>query len=478
MTQAANPFRELPQVDALLADPRLTAAGASRELLVRLAQGCLGRARERIAAGWSAGEVVAWRDGGGPVDEVLDEVRRDRGRGVVPIVNATGVVLNTGLGRAPVHPEAAAAMAAAAASYCVLEVDRFSGERNRRDDRLSELLSRLTGAEAAIAVNNCAAAVVLTLAGFARGKGAVLSRGELVEIGGSFRMPDVMEQACVRLIEIGTTNKTHLVDYERALDAHPDAALLLKVHRSNFRVRGFTQEIEPAELAKLGAARGLPVAYDLGSGRFDPPGARALGELGDEPRLEEALASGVDVVMHSGDKLIGGPQAGLILGRREAIEALRANPLYRALRLDKVALAGLEKTVELMLAGRGDELPVRRLLTRSAEELEPEAQALARALSEHMNGALAGCELSVAPQRSQPGSGSAPDVFLDTWAVRLAPADGRADRLARRLRAGDPAVFARVHEEALWLDVRTLLPGDAERLVQAFAGLAAGDPAN
>lgn len=472
MTRADNPYRELPQVDALLADPRLSEASATRELLVRLAQAALERARERIGAGWTAGEVVAWRDAGGPVDEILEELERDRGRGVVPIVNATGVVLNTGLGRAPVHPEAAAAMAAAAGSYCVLEVDRFTGERNRRDDRLSELLSRLTGAEAAIAVNNCAAGVVLTLAGFARGQGAVLSRGELVEIGGSFRMPDVMEQAGVRLIEIGTTNKTHLVDYERALDAHADAALLLKVHRSNFRVRGFTKEIDPAELAKLGAERGVPVAYDLGSGRFDPTGAEPLGELGDEPRLEDALASGIDVVMHSGDKLIGGPQAGLILGRREAVETLRANPLYRALRLDKVALAGLEKTVELMLAGRGDELPVRHLLSRPAEALEPEAQALARALSQHLTGALAGCELSVAPQRSQPGSGSAPDVFLDTFAVRLAPADGRADRLARRLRAGDPAVFARVHEEALWLDVRTLLPGDAERLVQAFEALA------
>jgi L-seryl-tRNA(Ser) seleniumtransferase len=316
---------------------------------------------------------------------------------------------------------------------------------------------------------------VLTLAGFARGRGAVLSRGELVEIGGSFRMPDVMEQAGVRLIEVGTTNKTHEVDYARALDVHADAALLLKVHRSNFRVRGFTKEVDAAELARLGAERGVPVAFDLGSGRFDPPGAAPLDMLGDEPRLEEALASGVDVVMHSGDKLLGGPQAGLILGRRQAVDALRANPLYRALRLDKVTLAGLERTVELMLAGRGDELPVRRMLLREASELEPEARALASALSEHLTGTLAGCALEVAPQRSQPGSGSAPDVFLDTWAVRLAPADGRADRLARRLRAGDPAVFARVHEDALWLDVRTLLPGDAERLVQAFRGLSGSE---
>jgi L-seryl-tRNA(Ser) seleniumtransferase len=475
MTQAANPYRELPQVDALLADPRLAGHEAPHELRVRLVQAVLERARGRIAAGWPAPEVAAWRDGGGALEEVLAELERDRGRGVRPIVNATGVVLNTGLGRAPVHPEAAAAMAAAAGSYCVLEVDRFTGERNRRDDRLSELLSRLTGAEAAIAVNNCAAAVVLTLAGFARGRGAVLSRGELVEIGGSFRMPDVMEQAGVRLIEVGTTNKTHEVDYARALDVHADAALLLKVHRSNFRVRGFTKEVDAAELARLGAERGVPVAFDLGSGRFDPPGAAPLDMLGDEPRLEEALASGVDVVMHSGDKLLGGPQAGLILGRRQAVDALRANPLYRALRLDKVTLAGLERTVELMLAGRGDELPVRRMLLREASELEPEARALASALSEHLTGTLAGCALEVAPQRSQPGSGSAPDVFLDTWAVRLAPADGRADRLARRLRAGDPAVFARVHEDALWLDVRTLLPGDAERLVQAFRGLSGSE---
>lgn len=474
MSNSSNPYRELPQVDALLADPRLAASGATRGLQVRLAQAVLDSARTRIAAGATAAEIAEWRTSGGPVDELLGAIAVDGKRGVRPIVNATGVVLNTGLGRSPMHPEAAEAMAAAAASYCVLEVDRFSGERNRRDDRLSELLSRLTGAEAAIAVNNCAAAVVLTLSAFARGRGAILSRGELVEIGGSFRMPDVMEQAGVRLIEIGTTNKTHLADYERALDAHPDAALLLKVHRSNFRVRGFTKEVEPEELARLGAERGVPTAYDLGSGRFDPQGSQELGELGDEPRLEEALASGVDVVMHSGDKLIGGPQSGILLGRRECIEVLRANALYRALRLDKVSLAGLERTVELMLEGRGDELPVRRLLTITADELEPQARQLAELLRPSLVGRLEGCSLKVEPQRSQPGSGSAPDVFLDTFALCLRPADGRADRLARALRAGDPAVFARVHDEALWLDVRTLLPGDPERLLAAFGALSSG----
>jgi L-seryl-tRNA(Ser) seleniumtransferase len=380
-------------------------------------------------------------------------------------INVSGVVLNTGLGRAPVHPEAAQAMAAAARSFCVLEVDRFTGKRNQRDERLSELLVRLTGAEAGIAVNNCAAAVLLTLQTFAGGRSALVSRGELVEIGGSFRMPAVMERAGVRLVEVGTTNRTRIADYEAAID--DTTGLLLKVHTSNYRVVGFTEEAGPAELDELGRRRGIRTAYDLGSGLLDAEGATSLGFLGDEPPLAEALASGMDVAMFSGDKLLGGPQAGLIVGRRQAIAELRKNPLYRALRLDKVALAGLETTLQLLLSGRGDELPARAMLVRPAESLRPVAEALAVELA-----GLEGISTEVVAERSQPGSGSAPDVYLDTFCVAAAARGRSTQRLAADLRAGDPPVFARIHEDRLLMDVRTLLPGDHEALVEAFRRLA------
>lgn len=460
-----NPFRLLPSVEQLLQSHGPSAAGPARDLAARLAAELLGRARERLRSGeLDASELAAWLARGGPGEELAALLRREAGQGLRRVINATGVVLNTGLGRAPLHPEAARAMAEAAASYCTVEVDRWSGQRNRRDDRTSELLRRLLGVEAGLAVNNCAAAVVLTLQTFAGGRACVLSRGELVEIGGSFRMPDVMQRAGVRLIEVGTTNRTRLSDYRAALS--PEVGLLLKVHTSNYRVVGFVEEASPAELARLAAEAGLPSAYDLGSGLVAAPGARPLDFLGDEPALAEALASGMDVVMFSGDKLLGGPQAGLIVGKQSAIEALRKNPLYRALRLDKVILAGLERTLEILLAGRGDELPTRRLLTRAPAELEAAAQRLEQALA-----ALPGLSVEVRPGLSQPGSGSAPDVFLDTFCVVVERRGQGVEALARALRAGEPPVFARIQDGRLWLDPRTLLPGEETELCQAFERL-------
>ena len=457
-----NPYRLLPSVDELLRRAGAEGlAGASTAPGPELAQRVLDVARQRIRAGeWDSDAVRAWVEGGGPERDLEDARAREARRGVVRCVNATGVVLNTGLGRAPVHPEAARAMADAASSYCVLEVDRDSGRRNQRDERLGELLARLTGAEAGIAVNNCAAAVLLTLQSFAGGRACILSRGELVEIGGSFRMPAVMERAGVELVEVGTTNRTRLSDYEQAIDER--TGLLLKVHTSNFRVRGFHEEVEPADIARLGTQHSLPTAYDLGSGLLNPDGARPLDFLGDEPDLEAAVASGVDVVMFSGDKLLGGPQAGLVVGTRERITELRKNPLYRALRLDKVALAGLEATLGMLLAGRGDELPARALLLRDPDELRGAAQRIASELADTPD-----LELEVVQERSQPGSGSAPDVFLDTSVVRLRHARHSAGRLAERLRRGEPPVFARVQDERVLLDPRTLLPGDEALLVRA-----------
>ncbi|MDP6519383.1 MAG: L-seryl-tRNA(Sec) selenium transferase [Planctomycetota bacterium] len=470
-------YRLLPAVDEVLREKALAAltAEVGRGLLRACVQEVIDLWRTEVAAGELNSDQLATRVAAGDAArEAAALVELDRARGLVPVVNATGVVLHTGLGRAPVHPEAAAAMAQAAASFCVLEVDRFTGARNRRDDRLSELLLRLTGAEAAIAVNNNAAAVFLCLSTFAAGKQAIVSRGELVEIGGSFRVPDVMAQAGAHLVEVGTTNRTRIADYAAALGEQ--SGLLLKVHTSNFRLVGFTEDVEARELAELGESSGVTSAYDLGSGLIDGEGGgdgdgedggcASLDMLEGEPLVRAAVASGVDVVTFSGDKLLGGPQAGLIVGRRPAIEALRANAVYRALRLDKAALAGLEATLDLYLTGRGDELPAREMLLRDGPGLALAAQELAGTLR-----AMEGLEARVVPGQSEPGSGSAPGIYIDTSLVEVARAGLSSAALAAALRAGNPPVFARIHDDALLLDMRTLLAGDHGRLVTAFEAL-------
>jgi L-seryl-tRNA(Ser) seleniumtransferase len=467
MDRHQSAFRLLPSVDELAAGA--AAPGLAREVVVEHARALVADWRAAIAAGaLDTAALEARLAAGAHLRELAERLGRESRRGVVPALNATGVVLHTGLGRAPLHPEAAARAAAVAAGYCVLELDRDSGERNERDGRVSELAARLTGAEAAVAVNNNAAATYLVLSTFAwGGREVVVSRGELVEIGGSFRMPDVMARAAVRLREVGTTNRTRIGDYRAA--AGPQTGLLLKVHTSNYRVEGFTEEVAPAELAALGAELSLTTAYDLGSGLLELPGALPLAMLEGEPDVLAAVHSGLDLVTFSGDKLLGGPQAGLIVGRRAAVAEVRRNPIYRALRLDKTTLAALEASLELYLTGRAEELPVRRMLRATRAELEPRARGLAAQL-----GALRGVTAQSLPAQSQPGSGSAPGVYLDTQAVRVTCAHLTPARLAERLRRGEPPVFARVHEDALWLDPRTLRDEDLEALVAAVAAAVAG----
>ncbi len=468
--EALNPYRALPGVDEVLSRPEVARLSGRmrRELLAACVTEILGRWRSEIGSGELDLAGLQERLARDELLHALEaHVLREEKSGLVRVINAAGVVLHTGLGRAPVHPEAARAMEEAARSYVVLEVDRFTGERSQRDERLSVQLSRLTGAEAGIAVNNNAAAVLLLLNTFAQGRATIVSRGELVEIGGSFRMPDVMERAGTALVEVGTTNRTRLEDYRRAADGR--TGLLLKVHTSNFRLVGFTEEVGAAELALLGRELGVPAAFDLGSGLLGSEGANTLDVLEGEPLVRDAVASGVDVVTFSGDKLLGGPQAGLLVGRQTALAALRKNPLYRALRLDKVTIAGLERTLALVLAGRADELPARAMLRAGAEELFPAAERIARAI-----GRLPGLAAEVVDERSQPGSGSAPGVFLPTAAVRVRSRRFSSTELAARLRTGEPPVFARVHEDALLLDPRTLLPGDEALLVAAFVALATG----
>ncbi len=464
-TDPTHAFRLLPSVDEALRDPRLSALAprVPRELLASFVARSLDELRARIKSGrLGASELERELAGGALARAVEHLVAREEGAGLVRCVNATGVVLNTGLGRAPVHPEVAERMAEAARSYCVLEVDRWSNERNQRDDRLSVLLARLLGVESAIAVNNNAGAVLLLFQTFAGGREAIVSRGELVEIGGSFRVPSVMERANAKLVEVGTTNRTRLADYAGAIGER--TGLLVKVHTSNFRVTGFTEEVGAEELAVLGKQRGIPTAFDLGSGLVEGAGLAPIAELlGGEPLVRAAVASGVDVVCFSGDKLLGAPQAGILVGRRATIESLRKNPIYRALRLDKVAIAGLEATLELILDGRGDELPVRRMLRARAEELRPRAEALAAELAR-----VPGLSARVQAGESQPGSGSAPGVTLPTFVVAVQHARLSAGALAAAVRAGSVPVFTRVQDESVLLDPRTLLPGDEEEVRRAF----------
>ena len=383
------------------------------------------------------------------------------------VVNATGVVLHTNLGRAVLAPGAAEAAARAGASCTDLELDLASGERGDRLGAVGTLLVELSGAEAALAVNNNAAALLLAVDALARGREVVVSRGELVEIGGSFRVPEIVERAGARLVEVGSTNRTHLEDYRRALG--PQTGLLLKVHRSNFEQRGFVAEVGLPELVALGAEGGVPVVEDLGSGTLVDLRRAGLPEASFAPAR---VALGADLVCFSGDKLLGGPQAGLLLGRRGAVAAARRSPLARALRLDKLTLAALDWTLRALLEGRVDELPALRQLLEPVSAVEARARALAERLAKAARGRVA---VALVPVRAAVGGGSLPGFALDSFAVELRAGAG-ASRLAAALRTAPVPLLGRVRGDALLLDARTLLPGDAEDCEASLATvLAHGD---
>ncbi len=375
-----------------------------------------------------------------------------------PVVNATGIVLHTNLGRSPLPTGAANAVREVAAGYSDLELDLETGRRGSRLGALEAKLCELSGAEAAYACNNNAAAVMLGLDTLARGREVVVSRGELVEIGGSFRVPDIMQRAGVRLIEVGTTNRTHPGDYERAIG--PDTALLLKVHRSNFSQSGFVSEVGLDELVAIGRRNGLPVMEDLGSGTLLDLRERGFPADSFAP---SRVALGADLVCFSGDKLLGGPQAGILLGSRAAVDAMRGNPLARVLRLDKMSLAALDWTLTAYLDGRAEaEIPVVRQLLASQAELEVRARALAERLRELLKGSA---QVEVEPDRAPVGGGSLPGFELDTWVVTLRPETGAA-KMAAALRTASVPVLTRVRDDAVILDLRTLVDSDGA-LVEA-----------
>ena len=461
--------RKLPKADRLLAaaDRAGFVARLGHAPVMELVRSALEDARERVMAGEAC-----------PASEEIEEtlLRRLGGeaRGALRrVVNATGVVLHTNLGRAPLSGAAVAAMQAAA-GYVNLEYDLEAGERGDRYGHAAPALCRLTGAEDALVVNNGAAAVMLALAALAEGTPArdgqppgpapgagadlpevIVSRGQLVEIGGGFRVPDVLRRSGCRLVEVGTTNRTYARDYEAA--AGPATRILLSVHRSNFRLSGFVHDATLAELVELGRRLGLWVVEDLGSGALLPTAPFGLPP---EPTVGERVRAGADLVCFSGDKLLGGPQAGLLVGRREAVARARRHPLLRALRVDKVTLAGLAATLAHYERGEAAaQVPVWRAIAQPVEALSARAERWRAALA----GAAPGAEVRDA--RSAVGGGTLPEVTLPTRVLALPSPD--PDRLSARLRAGDPPVVGRIEEGALLLDPRTVLPGEDEALVAA-----------
>lgn len=376
------------------------------------------------------------------------------------VVNATGTVLHTNLGRAAL-PEAAKAAMATTAGYCNLELDLKEGRRGSRHEHVEALLIALTGAEAACVVNNNAAAVMLCLNTLAAGKKALVSRGELVEIGGSFRIPDVMAASGARLVEVGTTNKTHLSDYRSAIDG--ETALLLKVHTSNYRVVGFTASVETDELAGLAREYGVPVMEDLGSGLLLDMTAFGLEK---EPLVSERIAAGADVVTLSGDKLLGGPQAGIILGRHTYVERIKKNQLMRALRPDKVTLAALEAVLRIYLTGDPlSEIPVLAMLSMPRETLRRRANRLAEALRQKSMGLL---NINVREDVSFVGGGAMPLTQLPTFVVAVRPRSGGFSEWVGRLRNGEPSLVGRVQDDWLLLDPRTLSEAEEEEVVRCL----------
>lgn len=456
----AEILARLPSVDRMLAQPALVALAAEQghAFVKRGIQHALDAARQRIRAGAEA-----------PALDVLieDAAARTRALGsprMTPVFNLTGTVIHTNLGRALLADEAVDAVAAAMRAYAALEYDIATGGRGDRDTIVEDLLRELTGAEAATVVNNCAAAVLLALKALAARKEVLISRGELIEIGGSFRMPDIMKAAGCKLVEVGTTNRTHARDFEQAFSAR--TGLVAKAHTSNYAISGFTASVDEAELARIAHAHGVPFVVDLGSGALIDLSAYGLPK---EPLPQEALAAGADLVLFSGDKLLGGPQAGVVVGRKDLVARLKRDPLKRALRVSKLTLAALEATLRIYASGHRlpERLPTLALLARASDDIRATAERLGPALRAALGDSFA---VTIEDCASQIGSGAQPVERLPSAALVVrtpAKAKGRAvAALEKRLRALPVPVVGRVHDGALWLDCRCLLPGDEPRFVE------------
>jgi len=455
----------LPGVDRLLAEPSF------QDLIARYPRDRVVFWIREVLTDLRAGDTEPNRldDAAWFAEEVERRVEEDQRPTLRPVINATGVILHTNLGRAPLADCAREAMSRAGAGYSNLEFDLRRGKRGSRYDHCVRLITELTGAEDALVVNNNAAAVTLALNTLALGGDVLVSRGELVEIGGGFRIPEILSRAGAGLREVGTTNRTRVEDYREAVE-EKGADVILKVHRSNFRISGFTEEAGLEALSELAKGEGIPLVHDLGSGMLVDP--EAVG-LPPEPRPRDSLAQGADVVAFSGDKLMGGPQAGILAGSAALISSMRRNPLCRALRVDKVTLAGIEATLLLYRDPQRamTEVPALRMLAEPAASVKLRAARVAEALEK----ASVACQ--VVESRALVGGGTYPEVEIPSWAVRVSPSPTTATsrtttELARLLREGDPPVVARVEDDGLLFDLRTVAPAEEEDLVRRIGEVA------
>ncbi|MGB9723009.1 MAG: L-seryl-tRNA(Sec) selenium transferase [Chloroflexia bacterium] len=457
MEESESAYRALPSVERVLQEIRSGRPGEEwpHDLLVEAVRSVLEEARREIAAGAAPPDLA-------------DICSRSLGRlqewlrpTLQPAVNASGVILHTNLGRAPLSRAALEAVRRVSQGYCNLEFDLEAGRRGSRHEHARRLLCRLSGAESALAVNNNAAAVLLALSALARGRQVIVSRGQAVEIGGGFRIPEVMAQSGAILVEVGTTNRTYISDYAKAIGM--ETALLLRVHRSNFALVGFTHDVSLTELVELGHRHDIYVMDDLGSGTFLDTAAFGLAH---EPMVQESVQAGADLVCFSGDKLLGGPQAGLIVGRADLIARLERHPLARAVRLDKMTLAALEATLLHYLRGEAlREIPIWRMISQPLEEVGRRARRWRRYLAER------GLAARVVPSETAVGGGSLPGQTLPTWALEIQGLPS-ADEAAGRLRRWNPPIIPRIEGDRLLLDARTVLPEQEKTLLEGLLALA------
>lgn len=447
-------LRQIPKVDELMKQPLLlslcesvpsqTVTQAVRQVLEDLRKDILSGKIEEMPS------VEALCAG------IVSDASRQAEPSLKKVINATGIILHTNLGRACISARAAAAAQEVAQSYSTLEYNLQAGRRGTRYSHVESLLCKLTGAESALVVNNNAAAVLLILSDMAQGGQVITSRGELVEIGGSFRVPDIMEACGAELKEVGTTNKTHLWDYDRAINEKTRA--LMKVHTSNYRIVGFSETPTLPELAELAHSRGLPVIEDLGSGCLVD--LQQFGIYG-EPTVQDSVRAGVDVVSFSGDKLLGGPQAGIIVGKKAIVDKLKKHPLTRAMRVDKMTLAALEATLRSYEIGAYNEIPTIAMLAVTQDQLRAKADALCGLMT------AVGIAAEVVPTEGQVGGGSVPTQMLKSFAVAVQPAGVNLDQLEANLRMGRPAIVGRINHDRFLLDVRTLKESDYADIVKA-----------
>ena len=453
-------LRNLPSVERVVNAASLAPAvdAHGREMVVELAREALDGARKRILAGHAApaGDEIAQA-----VLSLMASLSEPSPR---PVINATGVVIHTNLGRAPLSDAALAAADAVGRGYSDLEIDLGTGRRGSRQAHLQSLLRRITGAEAALAVNNNASALLLGLSALAAGREVIVSRGEAVEIGGGFRIPDVLRQSGCTLVDVGTTNRTYVRDYADAMSDQTGA--FLKAHASNFRVEGFTAFVDERDLVALGETSGVPVLHDVGSGALLPTERYGLAH---EPTPQESIAAGVGLVFFSGDKLLGGPQAGIVVGKRELVAQLERHPLARAVRIDKMSLASLTATLAHYAMGEAEtRVPVWRMISATAADV--------RARAERWRTVLAASQVDarVEPARSAIGGGSLPGETLPSWALTIDPPSGRSpESVLSKLREQPTPVIGRIEEDALRLDPRTVLPEQDDDIMQALTAVMA-----